>query len=71
MSLRSHVCPPTFWKVGFFVYNGYPLANTFFTHCYFMQLKKYASGLLWFMLAVIKYDYILKDIQLDDLKMIN
>lgn len=71
MSFRSHVCPPTLWWVGFFVSYGYPLANTFSTRCRFTQLKKYASGLLWFVLAVIKYDYILKGIQLDDLKMIN
>lgn len=71
MSLRSHVCPPAFWLAGFVVSYGYPLANAFFTRCSFTQLKKHASGLLWFMLAVVKYDYILKGIRLDDLKMIN
>ena len=60
MSLSSHVCPPTFWQVGFFVYNGYPLANAFFTRCIRMQLKKHASGLSWFVVQFIKQDFLLQ-----------
>ena len=60
MSLRCLVCPPAFWQAGFVVSYGYPLANTFFTRCYFMQLKRYASGLSWFVVQFIKQDFFLQ-----------
>ena len=60
MSFRSHVCPPTLWWVGFFVYNGYPLVNAFFTRCIQVQLKKHTSGLSWFVFQFIKQDFLLQ-----------